>query len=252
MINDLVRGDEECLESVLLALRWLDRSTDCDIPRPHPPRKALERDVMVVTVYGRERPEFHTNFYLPSTEQWYLLPSTSCEPKHVFSESECYDPDLNLWSPAPWTKLDSDLEFMKLNRTSLQIHDVLVVKDEICFVVVAGYLSTPALWRYNADLNLITPLFDWVEKVCFCAVVVDKLIYAIGGVMLKDTHSYGKRAMYRSNLLSRSSTFDTEGNEWKEIAPLKEARTGARGVCKNREMIFIAGWRTRDWPWLAE
>ena len=97
-----------------LALRWLDRSTDCDIPRPHPPRKALERDVMVVTVYGRERPEFHTNFYLPSTEQWYLLPSTSCEPKHVFShrgkvfvvtehitESECYDPDLNLWSPAP-------------------------------------------------------------------------------------------------------------------------------------------------------
>ena len=31
--SDLVRDDDECLESVFLALQWLDRSTDCDIPR---------------------------------------------------------------------------------------------------------------------------------------------------------------------------------------------------------------------------
>ena len=112
----------------------------------------------------------------------------------------------------------------------------------------------------------MTPLFDWVEKVCFCAVVVDKLIYAIGRVMLKDTHSYGKRVMYRRNLLSHSSTFDTEGNEWKEIALLKEARTGARGVCKNGDIIIAGvhgigpGWlnscevyniATNEWQFIA-
>ena len=170
-----MKEDEECLESVYLALQWYDRSTDCDIPRPHPPRKTLERDVIVVTVCGGEHRLIHTNFYLPSTEQWYRLPSTSCEPTRVFSYrgkvfvvtqhiagSQCYDPDLNRWSPAPWTKLDSNLAFMKLNRTSLQIHDAMVIKDEICFIVEERH--SVALWRYNVDLNSMTPLFHWVKK----------------------------------------------------------------------------------------
>ena len=42
-------------------------------------------------------------------------------------------------------------------------------------------------------------------------------------------------------MLAHSSAFDTEGNEWKEIAPLKEARRNACGVSKNDEKIFIAG-----------
>ena len=251
MNNDLVRENEECLECVFLALQWFDRSTDCDILRPHPPRRALEKDVIVVTVCGRERPEFHTSFYLPSTEQWYLLPPISCEPKHVFShrgkvfvatkditESQCYDPDLNRWSPAPWTKLDLDLAFMQLDHTSLHIHDVLVIKDEICFIV--GGRDSLTLWRYNVDLNSMTPLLDWIEKVRFCAVVVDQLIYTFGGVMPKDD----------TTALSHSSTFDTEGNEWKEIAPMNKARADACGVCKNGKMIFIAGGNTRRPNWL--
>ena len=52
--NDLVTEDKACLESVFLALQWFDRSPDCDVPRPHPPRKALERDVIVVTVCASE------------------------------------------------------------------------------------------------------------------------------------------------------------------------------------------------------
>ena len=250
--NDLVKEDEECLKSVFLALQWLDRSTDCDIPRLHPPRKSLERDVIVVTVCASESLNFHTSFYLPSTEQWYRLPPISCKPTRLFShrgkvfvvtehitESQCYDPDLCRWSPAPWTKLDSDLEFMKLDHTSLQIHDVLVIKDEICFIV--GGRRSLVLWRYNLDLNSMTCLLDWVKKVHFCAVVVNKLIYAIGGIMFKHTHPFGNKIIYRRNSLSHSSIFDVEGNEWKEIAPLKEARIDACGVCKNGEMIFIAG-----------
>ena len=166
--NDLVKEDEECLESVFLALQWQDRSTDCVIPRPHPPRRALERDVIVVTVCELEQTLYHTNSYLPSTEQWYRLPWTSCEPTRVFSyrgkvfvvtkdiaRSQCYDPVLNRWSPAPWTKLDLSLAFMKLHYTSL--YDVLVIKDEICFIVAERHSF--ALWRFNVDLNSMTPLF---------------------------------------------------------------------------------------------
>ena len=123
--------------------------------------------------------------------------------------------------------------------TSWQIHDVLVIKDEFCFAI--GGRDSLVLWRYNVDLNSMTPLFDWVKKVRFCAVVVNTLIYAVGGTMLKGTHPYVNFVIRPRNSLSHSSTFDTEGNEWKEIPPLKEARIGACGVCNNRGMIFIAG-----------
>ena len=70
----------------------------------------------------------------------------------------------------------------------------------------------------------------WVGKELFCAVLVDKLIYAIGG------YEIGNRCT-----LPGSSAYDTEGRFWKEIAPLKEARTHAFGLSKNEEKIFIAG-----------
>ena len=85
--NDLVRQDEECLKSVYLAKTWLYRSADCDVPRPHPPRRALERDIIVVTECGSPSLsiDFHTHIYLPPTEQWYRLRPNLCEPTHVFS-----------------------------------------------------------------------------------------------------------------------------------------------------------------------
>jgi len=253
--NDLVKEDGEFLESVYLVALGLDRSTDCDVPRPHPPRRALERDVIVVTDCGPRGVglNFHTHFYIPSTEQWYHLPPNLCEPTRVFphrgkvfvvtehfARSQCYDPNFDRWYPAPWTKVDSKLAIMKLQRTYLEIHDVLVIKDEICFIVGETAESSPALWKYNVDMNSMTPLFHWVEKKSFCAVVVDKSIYAIGGRPLRDSHPDSTR-IYPSDLLAHSSAFDTEGNEWKEIAPLKEARGDACGDSKNDEKIFIAG-----------
>ena len=239
--NDLVKEDEACLESVFLALQWFDRSPDCDVPRPHPPRKALERDVIVVTVCASESLNFHTNFYLPSTEQWYRLPSTSCEPTRVFSyqgkvfvvtehfaRSQCYDPDLKRWSPAPWTKLDSKHTIMKLANTSFQIRDVLVIKHEIFFLVEETKQSfSPALWRYIPDLNSMSSWHAWVWKKSFCSVVVDRLIYAIGGVV--------------AACCSDCFTFDTDGKSWKQRACLNEARRDACGVSKNDEKIFVAG-----------
>ena len=246
--NDLVKEDEDCIESVFLALQWLDRSADCDIPRLHPPRRSRKRDVIVITVCGQRRRLLHTHLYLPSTEQWYRLPLTSCEPAHVFSyqgkvfliakhfaRSQCYDPDLNCWAPAPWTNLDSELAIMKLQNTYIEILDVLVVKDQICFIVQEGTYSPPTLWRFDVDLNSMIPLFHWVKKQSFCSVVVGRLIYAIGGKSLD--------ILSLNSILSDCSTFDTERQEWKAIAPLKEARRSACGVCKNEEKIFVAGGR---------
>ena len=155
----------------------------------------------------------------------------------------------------------------EIRPSSVQICDVLVIKDQICFLVIERYRSAPALWRYNVDLNSMTRFFGWVDKLAFCAVVVDKLIYVLGGIMLKDTHPLSNSPLYGRGSLSHCSTFDSERNEWKEIAPLKEARMDAFGVNKNEEKIFIAGglgirpgWRrscevytiaTNEWQFMA-
>ncbi|XP_078369061.1 kelch-like protein 11 [Oculina patagonica] len=240
--NDLVKENQECMTRVTDALQWIDRPTDSNVPRPHPPRKALERDVIVVTAWGEERPLFHTNFYFPATGEWYRLPPIVCEPTHVFSyrgkvcviskditQSIDYDPQLNRWSPAPWTKLDPNSAFMKMTNAFFQIHYVFVVKNQICFIVAENY--SYALFRYNIDLNSMTLSCNWINRKAFCNVVVGKHIYVIGGKAI---------GVYEG--IAECARFDTEENTWQETAPLKEARTYAFGVSKtNQDKIFIAG-----------
>ena len=233
--SDLVKENADCLDSVTGALEWLDRPTDCDAPRPHPPRKALMVNGIVVVDCLRE---LQPCFYLPATEEWFLLPATewqlldmeeivyygtiSCLGK-VFiitddvARSQCYDPDSNRWSSAPWE-----------NKLPFSAGKPLVVRNRICFLVERT--DSVALWTYNLDSNSLTPLSKWVERVNFCAVAVDGYIFVIGGSVRK----------HDDTPLKECARFDTEQSEWLKIAPLNEARGNAFGVCKN-EKIFIAG-----------
>ena len=238
--NNLVKENVDCLDNVRDALEWLDRPTDCRYPRSHPPRKALTINVIVIADYFGE---LQPCFYVPAKDEWYLLPANesqrlnttkhnvsatvSCRGK-VFlitddiARSQCYDPDSNHWSPAPWA-----------NNLPFSTGKPLVVKNQICFIVEETESTT--LWTYSLDSNSLTPSLNWVEIKSFCVVAVDSHIYAIGGA-----------ARNRSDIsFSQCGRFDTEKNEWQKIAPLNEARCDAFGVCKN-EKIFIAGGSTSD------
>ena len=241
LTNDLVKENEDCLDNVRGTLEWLDRPTDCDFPRSHSPRKALTINVIVIADYFGE---LQPCCYLPAKDEWYLLPANerqrlntmkhnvsaivSCRGK-VFlitddiARSQCYDPDSNRWSPAPWT-----------NSLPFSTGKPLVVKNQIFFIVEEPADST-TLWTYSLDSNSLTPLHNWVERISFCVVAVDSYIYVIGGA--------ARNSSDRS--LSHCARFDTEKNEWQQIAPLNEARCDAFGVCKN-EKIFIAGGSTSD------
>ena len=230
--NDLVKKNADCLDSVRDALEWLDRPTDCDVPRPHPPRKALMVDVIVIVDLVKIR---QPCIYLPAKDKWYLLPPAECQPVSVdegrnstvscggkvfiitfdIAGSQCYDPDSNRWSSAPWR---NELRFYR--GTSL------VVGNRIC-LLLEEETDSITLWTFSVDFDSLTPLRNWVEITRFCAVAVDRYIYVIGG------------KKYRA-ALAECARFDTEQNEWKKLAPLNEARANAVGVCKN-EKIFIAG-----------
>ena len=233
--NDLVKVNADCLNSLTGALEWLDGPTDCDVPRPHPPRKALMVNGIVVVDSLRE---LQPCFYLPATDEWFLLPATefqrldmeeivyygiiSCLGKLFIitddvARSQCYNPDSNRWSSAPWE-----------NKLPFSAGKPLVVKNRICFLVEKT--DSTALWTYSLDSNSLTPLCNWVERVDFCAVALDRYIFVIGGSVRK----------HDDTPLKECARFDTEQSEWLKIAPLNEARGNAFGVCKN-EKIFIAG-----------
>ena len=224
------------------ALEWLDRPTDCDVPRPHPPRKALMTNgIVIMDISGQLQP----CFYLPATDEWYLLPATECRRLDMghgdhetvscqgkvfiitddLARSQCYDPDSNRWSPVSWAN--------KLSFLTAAV-PALAVKNKICFFINEEFRST-ALWIYSFDSNSLSSLGNWIDRACFCAVAVDRYIYVLGGNLWSTR-----------KVLSECTRFDTEKNEWQKIAPLNEARKNALGACKN-EKIFIAGGWYLDW-----
>ena len=244
LANDLVKENADWLNSVTGALEWLDRPTDYDVPRPHPPRKALTiNGIVIVDLFGDQQP----CFYLPATDEWYLLPETECQRVDaknmrvlgmvsclgkVFiitddvARSQCYDPDSNCWSSAPWKNM------LPLSTGSSR---PLVVKNRICFF--EEKTGSTALWTYSLDSNSLTSLRNWVERTHFCAVAVDSFVYVISGRGRKFYHPP----------LKECARFDTEQSEWQKIAPLNEGRANAFGVGKNGK-IFIAGGSTvRRW-----
>ena len=109
----------------------MDALPDYDTPRSHSPRKAL--DTCVIAVYGLKKPFRAFIVYHPEQDKCYDLlnraqPETTrghavayggklfFVPKKDTDEARCYDPDLNRWSPAPWTKADSNPKFITAPR----------------------------------------------------------------------------------------------------------------------------------------
>ena len=138
-------------------------------------------------------------------------------------KAQCYDPDLNRWSTAPWTKATSNLEVAEDHC----LRAVLLVNNEICFVLemVEGYSTW--LGRYVFDTGSFLPPIYWQDKRHVCAVAVDSYMYAIGG-------------RNHTGVSSQCARFDARQNKWQGMANLQEARRLAFGV-GTKENIFIAG-----------
>jgi len=133
------------------ALAWFDKKTDCNIPRPHSPRKALE--MCVIAGCGKTGP-LQTFLYAPEKDEFYRLPERpgtdiDRRPEHVFAcrgklfvvsqdidRALCYDPEANRWTPAPWTdKIPPHPEFDFGQLSQCFLSSVLVVENDICFIV---------------------------------------------------------------------------------------------------------------------
>ena len=240
--NELVTENEDCISSATNALAWIDRAGDDDLSRPFSPRKALEKSV--IAIYRKDKPFKNPLFYLPKKNDIYRLQGmakTDCEPEHVFScrgklffvskevdESQYYDPDFNCWRAAPWTKTDSEINWLHWRAMGIpHRRKVVVVQNEICFIEEDLEEDSSCLWKFNLDTNSTSCSKDWLERTRICAVTVGKYIYAIGGV--RDI-----------NIIKQCSKFDIAENKWEKLADLNLTRYDALGV-GTQEKIYVAG-----------
>ena len=240
--NDLVARNKDCMDGVTSALAWIDRVTNCDVPRPHTARKDFETSVIAVTAGGEE--PFHTSFYSPHNDALYRLPQRTVPerpPEHIIScrgklfavsqdidKSQCYDPDLNRWYPAPWATSFSKLESLTDEH---KLTAVLVVKSEICFIVESSGANFTWLWKYDLDANSTVLPIRWLHKRSACLVAEGRFIYVLGGFIEYD---------FSISIVPHCARYDTKEKKWQDIASLKLARYQACGVATN-EKIYISG-----------
>lgn len=159
----------------------------------------------------------------------------------------CYDPESNLWCPAPWST-DSNLQEFTAVRGRTYLREVVVDNSDISFIMRKGkfnWCSDYWMWKYDLDANQSTiPVAmteigkrDDYHKQHPCVVAVDKYIYFIGGITPYPCN-YDFPEDYKS--LSHCARFDTRENEWQDTANLQQARHLALGAAAHGK-IFIAG-----------
>ncbi|KAL9958107.1 hypothetical protein ACROYT_G035078 [Oculina patagonica] len=232
--NDLVNENENCRDSVAAALKWVDRASDCHVPRPHRPRKVHESCVVVACPVHEP---FNCFCYFPDRDDWCCLPAIECHGEpirrirhavtyrgqlfailHDIYESQCYDPDMNQWCPVPWAKRDPN---QVLVGNGQGFEAVVPVNGEMCFKLF------PIL------LLEVSSSLDWVNRHRSCVIAFDTYIYAIGGCTLEG--------LTFSAVLSEAARLDTVKNKWEKIADIQEARSGACGVAANEKIFIAAG-----------
>ena len=246
--NELVTENEDCISGVTRALAWMDRTTEGDLSEPFPPRKALVKRVIVICGKGES---FQCPvFYLPEKNDFYRLKGMAkpdCVPEHIFTcrgklffvanevdKSQYYDPDFNCWCPAPWTKTDSEINWLKWRAAGRPFRRaVVVVQNEICFIEQDLRKESSCLWKFNLDTNSTTRSKGWLETVRICAVTVGKYIYVIGGSRDID-------------IVSQCSKFDIVENKWEKLANLRLARFEALGVGTHGKIYVAGGWLDFD------
>ncbi|XP_022795518.1 kelch-like protein 17 [Stylophora pistillata] len=246
--NEIVTGSEECLGSATHALAWMDRAAYGDLSRSFPPRKALEK--CVIAICRKHEPLENPLFYLPKKGDIFRLQGmakTDCVPEHVFScrgklffiskeidKSQYYDPDFNCWHAAPWTKTDSEINWLHWRVMGRPVRrKVVVVQNEICFIEEDLDEVSSCLWKFNLDTNSTSCTKDWLETTRICAVTVGKYIYVIGGA--RDI-----------NIIAQCSKFDAAENKWEKLANLNMARFDALGVGTQEKIYVAGGWLDFD------
>ncbi|KAL9978680.1 hypothetical protein ACROYT_G016227 [Oculina patagonica] len=252
--NDLVQGNESCMNRVTQAMNWNDRSTYYHPPSPQLPRKIFQSDFLVAYKWHGDRTS-EQECYVYNEDHWYEFPEsnlkihrkvTSCDGKLYaisddLSGAERYEPLCEDWVSLEWADGSTMLELDKYLDSYMLfeygVSSILWANGEM-FAVVSDMLlqHQPKFLKYNLESHSwkSLPFSFLVGKLGVCAVAFNKYIYVVGGW----EEYFPPQIELRS--LNDAARFDTVSNKWEEIAAMQEARSYAFGSAAN-EKVYIAG-----------
>ena len=236
--HELVRGQKECFDLVVDAMKELSDETGAQFWK-HSPRKCLNTPEDAVFAFGGENGN-KVLCYVPSQNSWCNLrdmqgfqqtgafASSACQGRlYVIGERwgdsvcSCYDPLLDTWSSIK--PLAERLDFAAAVSFQRLLY-VIGGADNI-----GNRLRT--VKQYDPSTNLweeVSPLSSARSDVCVAA--DESYIYAIGGY----TNVISEKCL---DIVER---FDPKLNSWSRIAPTQAKRRGAAGVSL-RNKIFVFG-----------
>ena len=245
--NDLVKGNEDCMDLVKDALNFID-SNSC--PLSVKPRKSLEIPVVLVFMktIGSEQERVLCCYY-PREKRWSRFlgrapPNTtdviSCRGKLYFINQRDnsllrYDSFSNRWKLLPFGEQRKSHNIFVRNGD--EMYALVSLEDQrpcpecasLRFRKPCGKRHLSFITKYKPESNswedVTTFDLGWKDRIC--VVAKGNFIYFLGGFA-------------RGKILKDADTYDLGTNTWRKIADMQQPREDAFGTAAYGK-VFISG-----------
>ncbi|XP_015758866.1 PREDICTED: kelch-like protein 3 [Acropora digitifera] len=254
--EELVKTNLDCVNFVMEYMKLIFNCRGETSIKPA--RKCLERNENVIFVCGGSK----ALCYLPSENKWHELMNTTLEHKdhciiqcrdrvYVFSSQgmvgdkqshvvEYYMPSTNSWGTIQ-TKFEYDNE---------EFVALFVLDDNKGLWIITNNESDhdSYICEYNPDKNIWVGSYRELGRWGACFVTDGHCIFIIGGTFTENEKITAKTEVQK--IIPCDETEDGK-LEFKEVAPMNEARHDAFGAAMNGK-IYVAGGKQRDENLLSE
>ena len=245
--KELVKTNLDCVKFVMECVKLIfNCKAEISIK---PARKCLERNENVIFVCGGSK----ALCYLPTENKWHKLMNATLEHKdhwiiqyrervYVFSPQmvgdnqshlvEYYMPSTNSWGAIQTKFKYGDEKFTGL----------FALDDNKGWWILTELECDSYIYEYNPDKNIWVGSFRCLSQFGACFVTDGHCIFIIGGTF--SSHKNMTATTEVKKIIPAEVTENGEV-EFKEVAPMNEARHDAFGAAMNGK-IYVAGGKQRD------
>ena len=251
--EELVKTNLDCVKFVMECVKLIfNCKAEISIK---PARKCLERNENVIFVCGGSK----ALCYLPTENKWHKLMNATLEHKdhciiqyrervYVFSPQKVGDNQSHLveyYMPSTnsWGAIQTKFEYGDEKFTGL-----FVLDDNKGWWILTNSERNSYIYEYNPDKNIWVGSLRCLSRVGACFVTDGHWIFIIGGTLSGNGKITATTEVQK--VIPSDETEDGEV-EFKEVAPMNEARHDAFGAAMNGK-IYVAGGKQWDENLLGE
>ena len=250
--EELIKTNLDCVNFVMECVKLIFHcKAESSLKRA---RKCLEKNENVIFVCGGSK----ALCYLPVENKWHELMNTTLEHKdhciiqyrdrvYVFSpqkvgDNQSHVVEYYMPSTNSWGTIQTKFKYPDEKFTGL-----FVLDDNKGWWILTNNNFDSYIYEYNPDKNIWVTSFRRLRRLGACFVTDGHCIFIIGGVLS------GSKAIGTTEVKKIIPADESEDNkvEFKEVAPMNEARHDAFGAAMNGK-IYVAGGKQKDENSLSE